>query len=220
MSRSARRALGCGIVLLFCLQPAAGGDIRVEVTDHKGRPVADAVASLTSLDPATAPALRPPAEPVVVSQIDEEFSPYVTAIVTGTRVSFPNRDAVQHHVYSLSKPKSFELPLYKEETHEPILFDEPGVVVLGCNIHDWMSAYIVILSTPHFAKTPSDGVAPLAAVPPGRYQLQVWHPRIAKPVTREIAIDPADPTTQTIAVTLRPDRRIRRAPDSGTSGYR
>ncbi|HYP16803.1 MAG TPA: carboxypeptidase regulatory-like domain-containing protein [Opitutus sp.] len=197
---------------------AAGGNIRVEITDTKNQPVADAVASLLPLD--APPPLVPPAEPVVIVQDQEEFSPYVTAVVVGTRVSFPNRDKVQHHVYSLSKPKSFELPLYKDETHEPILFDQPGVVALGCNIHDWMSAYLVVLPTPHFAKTGADGLAPLATLPPGRYRLEVWHPRIAAVVTREVTVDPNDPGTQVIAVTLKPDRRIRRAPESASGSYR
>lgn len=206
--------------LLFALTftAAHAGDIRVEVTDAKGQPVADAVASLTPLD--APPALHPPAGPVVIVQAEEEFSPYVTAVVAGTRVSFPNRDQVQHHVYSLSKAKAFELPLYKDETHAPILFDQPGVVALGCNIHDWMSAYLVVLATPHFAKTPADGVAPLATVPPGRYRLEVWHPRIRSVETREVRVDPADPATQVIAVTLKPDRRIRRAPESAGGSYR
>ncbi len=214
------KSLSILLALIVAAAPLARADIRVEVTDPKHQPVADAVASLTPLDATTPPALTPPANPVVISQIDEEFSPYVTAIVAGTRVSFPNRDAIQHHVYSLSKTKSFELPLYKGETHDPLLFDQPGVVTLGCNIHDWMSAHIVVLATPHFAKTAADGLAPLAAVPAGRYRLEVWHPRIPKTVTRDVVIDPSDPSTQTITVTLRPDRRIRRAPDSGPVGYR
>ena len=149
-----------------------------------------------------------------------EFDPLVTVVLVGTRVTFPNRDKVQHHVYSQSAAKRFDIPLYRGETKEPVLFDKPGVVTLGCNIHDWMAAYVVVLATPHFAKSGADGLVPLAALPAGRYRLDVWHARIAKMETREVRIDPADPATQVIAVTLKPDRRIRRAPEAGSAGYK
>ena len=196
----------------------AGGGVRVEIKDPKGAPVANAVASLVPLD--ATPQLTPPAEPAVIAQADEEFSPYVTAIVVGTRVSFPNRDKVQLHVYSLSKPKRFELPLYRGESKEPVLFDQPGVVTLGCNIHDWMSAHIVVLATPYFARSGADGLVPLQNLPPGRYRLDVWHPRMAAPVMRDVVITATDAATQVISVTLRPDRRIRRAPEGSDGGYK
>jgi hypothetical protein len=84
------------------------------------------------------PVLAPPAEPLVIEQQDQEFRPYVTPVVVGTRISFPNRDTVQHHVYSVSKPKHFEIPLYRGESKEAVLFDHPGLATIGCNIHDWM----------------------------------------------------------------------------------
>ncbi|ACB73368.1 carboxypeptidase regulatory-like domain-containing protein [Opitutus terrae] len=212
--KSLRSLLGFSLLSLPLF--GAGGDVRVEITDDKGTPVADAVASLRPLD--TPPAIQPPTEPVLVVQQDQEFLPYVTAVVVGTQISFPNRDRVQHHVYSLSAAKPFELPLYRDEPHQPVRFDRPGVVALGCNIHDWMAAYIVVLPTPFFATTPANGIAPLAALPPGRYQLEVWHPRIAAVVTREVTVDPNDQRTQVITVKLKPDRRIRRAPEMGGSG--
>lgn len=206
------------LVVLPSATRAAGGNIRVEIKNAKGEPVADAVASLVPLD--STPVIHAPTEPVNIMQADEEFVPYVTPIVVGTRVAFPNHDRVQHHVYSVSQAKRFELPLYKDQAHDPVPFDQPGIVSLGCNIHDWMSAYIVVLATPHFAKTANDGVAPLATVPPGRYRLDVWHPRISTMVTRDVTVDPNDPATQVISVTLKPDRRIRRAPESGAGSYK
>jgi hypothetical protein len=155
----------------------------------------------------------------VIVQDKEEFHPYVTAIVAGTRVSFPNRDKVQHHVYSQSKAKRFEIPLYRGEAKEPVLFDEAGIVTLGCNIHDWMSAYVVVLGTPHFARSGDDGLASLTTLPAGRYRLEVWHPRATQTVTREVAIT-NDPATQIISVTLKADRRIRRAPEAGAGAYK
>lgn len=196
---------------------AASGSVRVEIKDPKGTPVGDAVASLTPLD--APPALTPPAEPAVIVQDKEEYQPYVTAVVAGTRISFPNRDKVQHHVYSQSKAKPFEIPLYRGETPEPVRFDQPGVITLGCNIHDWMSAYVVVLATPHFEKSQGDGIVNLTALAPGRYRLEVWHPRATQTVTREVTIA-NDEASQAIAVTLKQDRRIRRAPEGGAGSYK
>jgi plastocyanin len=207
--------------LLVCLVSTlhAAGTVQVVMKDDKGQPVADAVASLTLLD-APAPAVTPPAEPVVILQENEEFSPYVTALVAGTRVAFPNHDKVQHHVYSLSKAKKFELPLYSGEAKELVVFDQPGVVALGCNIHDWMVAYVVVLATPYFEKTGATGTATLARLPAGRYRLEVWHPRLAASVNREVVVTANDEATQVVSVTLKPDRRIRRAPDATGGGYK
>lgn len=223
-SIASERARGAGWLVGLALASLAlaraasdAGSVRVEIRDPKAAPVADAVASLVPLDRTAA--VTPPAEPAVIVQDQEEFRPYVTAIVVGTHVSFPNRDKVQHHVYSHSKARRFEIPLYRGEAKAPVLFDQPGVVTLGCNIHDWMSAYVVVLATPHFATSKDDGLVTLAAVPAGRYRLEVWHPRIAATVTREVTVA-NDPATQVISVTLKPDRRIRRAPESGAGGYK
>ncbi len=197
---------------------APGGTVRVEVKDPSGTPVEDAVASLLPLD--AAPTLTPPAAAVIITQNDEDFQPYVTAIVTGTRVNFPNQDKVAHHVFSQSKPKSFEIPRYRGEPKDTVVFDQPGIVPLGCNIHDWMLAYVVVLATPHFAKTSASGSVSLPGLTAGRYRLEVWHPRVKELVTREIAIAGNDDAAQVISVTLKPDKRIRRAPESGPGGYK
>lgn len=207
------------IALLAAASAAAqaAGTVRVVTRDPAGKPVADAVAYLTALD---APArVQPPAQPVAIVQRDQEFTPYVTPVVVGTRVAFPNEDTVQHHVYSVSPAKRFEIPLYIGDSKETIVFDREGVVTLGCNIHDWMVAYVIVLSTPYFAKTGAEGTAEVPGLPPGRYQLQVWHPR-AGTVTREVTVAEAGDTTQVVSVVLRPDHRIRRAPDAGGAGYK
>ena len=195
---------------------AHAASVEFQVADTKNAAVMDAVVSLVPVD---APAhLQPPVTPVEIMQRGEEFSPYVTPLVVGTAVSFPNRDTVQHHVYSLSKPKRFELPLYAGEAKEAIVFDQPGVVVLGCNIHDWMSAYVVVLTTPWFAQTKADGRATIADVPAGRYRAEVWHPRLGKSETREVTVaDGAAPVVFSLA--LKAERRIRRTPANGSHGY-
>src|SRR5204863_937520 len=99
-----------------------------------------------------------------VAQKDKTFIPFVTVVQTGTPVQFPNQDPIRHHVYSFSPPKPFEIKLYAGTPVAPIVFDKPGEVVLGCNIHDHMLAYIYVVDTPYFGKTGKDGRARLESV--------------------------------------------------------
>ncbi len=208
--------LAAAIVLAASIVSGQAGTVRVLTRDPDGKPVADAVAYLVNLDsPAT---VHPPTGPVAITQKDQEFSPYVTPIVVGTRVVFPNLDNVQHHVYSVSAAKRFEIPLYIGDSKETIVFDREGIVTLGCNIHDWMVAYVVVLSTPYYSKTGADGTADVPGLPAGHYRLAVWHPR-AGTVSRNLVVADSSDTTQVISVVLRPDHRIRRAPDAAGAGY-
>jgi plastocyanin len=205
---------------LFVLAPvlAAGGSLRVTLADGKGKPVEDAVVSLVPADGAKLP--TPAFTPVEVMQKNQTFIPYVTAVAVGTSVVFPNQDTVQHHIYSLSKAKRFEKPLYAPGSREAVVFDQPGVVTLGCNIHDWMLAYIVVLPTPLYAKSAADGTATVANVPAGRYRLEVWHPLLAAPQTREVTVaDGPDGSAEAFVLNLKADRRIHRGPDGKGSGY-
>jgi plastocyanin len=195
-----------------------GAEVTLRVTDAKNTPLADAVVSLQPID-APSP-VTPPGAPQEIVQQGKEFLPFVTAVVVGTTVTLPNRDKVEHQVYSLSEAKKFELPLYKPGKAGTVVFDRAGVVTLGCNIHDWMLAYVVVLDTPWFAKSDASGAASVSA-PAGRYRLAIWHPRLAQPLTREITlpVDAASPPLP-IALTLKPERRIRRAPEAAGGGYK
>jgi plastocyanin len=212
-----KRLAAAAVLAASVLSAQASGTVRVVTRDSGGKPVADAVAYLSASD-SPAP-VSPPAAPVAITQKDQEFSPYVTPIVVGTKVVFPNLDNVQHHVYSVSPAKRFEIPLYIGDSKETIEFDRPGIVTLGCNIHDWMVAYVVVLSTPYYAKTGLDGTADVSGLPPGRYRLDVWHPR-AGTVSRDLVVAESSDTTQVISVVLKPDHRIRRAPDAGSASYK
>jgi plastocyanin len=190
---------------------AQTAEIAARVINEQGQAVADAVVVAVPADGA-----RPPAKaaerssPGVVDQVDKEFTPKVTAILVGTAVTFPNHDDVRHQVYSFSPAKRFELPLYAGVPSEPVVFDKPGVVVLGCNIHDWMVGYVYVLATPYFAKTAEDGKARLADVPPGVYEARVWHPRMKgepEKTGKPITIAAGDPGQIAFVVALKPERR-------------
>jgi len=149
---------------------AGAAQLSVSVRSSQGAAVHDAV---VWVEGATS---KPGGVPAEIGQRDQEFEPFVTVVSTGSRVLFPNRDKVKHHVYSFSAAKSFEIQLYSGLPAEPVTFDKAGVVVIGCNIHDWMMAYVAIVDSPWFAKSAADGRGELANLPPGRYVLHVWHP--------------------------------------------
>lgn len=173
-SRAASRALA---VVLAASAPAAwAASVQVDVRDGAGQPVAGAVVFLESAQ--ARQAVRP-LPGIEMAQEKKHFVPDVLTVTTGTEVHFPNRDAVRHHVYSFSPAKKFELKLYAGTPANPVRFEQPGVVVLGCNIHDQMVAWILVVETPYFARSGAAGQpagrAVLEGVPAGSYQLRTWH---------------------------------------------
>ncbi len=161
--------------LCVCLAAWASGTaaavLEVTVVDGAGAPLAHAVVYARA---ARAVAAAPAPTPAIV-QRQKAFHPFVSVIQAGTAVAFPNEDTVRHHVYSFSPAKVFELKLYIGTPREPVLFDKTGVVVLGCNIHDQMLAYVVVVETPFFAKTDAAGRAVLE-LPEQQYAVAAWHP--------------------------------------------
>ena len=160
--------------MLLAAGPAGGAGLTVKVHDPAGNPVADAVAYALPKAGTPFPVRAP--RPTAIEQKEREFVPYVTVIQAGTTVNFPNRDPLLHHVYSFSPVKSFEIKLYSGEAPRGILFDKPGTVILGCNIHDWMIGYILVVDTPYFGKTGKDGRAQIGDIVTGEFDVFVWHP--------------------------------------------
>jgi plastocyanin len=202
-------------VLVFAGDLLAGS-LEVVVKDDKGGPGSDAVAY------AVGAASAAPKKHAVVDQRDKQFIPYVTAVQVGTAVSFPNSDNIRHHVYSFSPAKKFELPLYSGVPAEPVVFDKVGFVTLGCNIHDWMIAYVAVLPTPYFQVTRQDGRAMLKDLPAGQYTVQVWHPALkGQPEAFAERVDVGGGTkTLMFTLPLKHDVRAKRAPGLTTGGYR
>lgn len=190
-------------------------ELSITLVDRDGGGVGEAVVTLAPAQGASG-AVSPP-KSAVMDQRNRSFVPRVLVVGVGTSVEFPNNDSVSHQVYSFSPAKRFQLPLYKGEVHPPIAFDQPGLVVLGCNIHDSMVGYIYVTPAPYFGTTGPDGVFRLRDLPKGGYRLAVWSPYIADPpssLSRAIQIDGNDPMAARIQLTealrARPEPKPRR----------
>ncbi|MDQ2778743.1 MAG: methylamine utilization protein [Pseudomonadota bacterium] len=150
--------------------------VEVQVVGTDGKPLTEAVVFLES------PAAQAAAKPVVNVQVEQakrQFTQRVSIVTVGSEVRFPNHDTVRHQVYSFSPIKTFELRLYAGTPSNPVLFDKPGIAVLGCNIHDSMVAWIVVVETPYFGMTNAQGTVRLEGVPAGNFHLRTWHPGLA-----------------------------------------
>src|SRR5579872_6506196 len=161
-------------ILLVVLAPvqAWAGDVLVSVKTPQGRPISDAVVTIAAPH---AGAIRF-AWPYRMAQQNMQFDPFVLIVPVGADVAFPNLDKVRHHVYSFAPAKTFELKLYGQDQTRVVHFDKPGIVPLGCNIHDNMVAFIVVVDTPYAAKTDASGQAVIRGVPAGDWPMQVWRP--------------------------------------------
>jgi plastocyanin len=209
-----------GLILMGGAAPGLGAELRVLVKDHHGKSVADAVVLVTPADSRIAQHAKMPVD--AVDQVDKQFVPYVKPVFLGSKVRFPNSDHIRHQVYSFSPAKVFELPLYAGTDAAPVVFDKPGVVVLGCNIHDWMVGYIYVSETPFFAKTEAAGTAAIADLPPGEYTVRIWHPGMEggdNATLRQVTLTGDGPTDITWELALKPSFRIPRASGAASPGY-
>lgn len=171
------------VVLALALAGAASSlaaaPLSVRVVDASGRPVRNAVVTLYPAGSAARPAH--PGGRFVIAQQNLQFHPFLTIIPVGADVSFPNLDSTKHHVYSFSPAKRFELKLFAKDQSRTVHFDKAGVVALGCNIHDQMSAFIVVTDSAWTAKTNGQGVVTFADAPNAPGRVTVWHPYLRAP---------------------------------------
>lgn len=168
------RLFSCFLIFTCLLAgPLQAAQLTVKVSDSQGIVIQDAVVELIT---SVAIGVQADNKPHEMSQKNRTFVPFVLAVSKGTKVDFPNLDRTRHHVYSFSEAKPFELKLYIGKTEAPILFDKPGLVALGCNIHDYMQAFIYVAQSPLAAVTDESGQLVFTDLPQGQYQVKAWHP--------------------------------------------
>jgi plastocyanin len=167
------------LALAGAVSPLAAAPLTVRVVDATGRPVRDAVVTLYPSGTAAHPARA--GGRFVVAQQNLQFKPFLTIVPVGSDVSFPNLDPTKHHVYSFSPAKKFELKLFAKDQSRTVHFDHAGVVALGCNIHDQMSAFIFVTDTAWTARTNAQGVAAFGDAPNAPARVTVWHPYLHAP---------------------------------------
>jgi plastocyanin len=181
---------------------AGASGIAVQVQDASGKVLPDTV---IYVEGESLPAPKTP-QRTEIEQKGLKFLPLVSVVQTGSKVFFPNHDRVRHHIYSFSPAHKFDQKLYSGEEAAPQLFDKAGTVVLGCNIHDKMLAYVKVVDTPYFAKTDGAGAARIE-LPPGKYTVKAWHFNTAGGATPEqvLVVKPGDNlTTGTFKLTMKP----------------
>lgn len=160
--------------------------IEISVLDQSGNPLANAFVASPEGEIS-----QPSPDVAVMDQVDVAFVPHVLAVDAGQAVIFPNSDNIRHHVYSFSEPKQFEIKLYEGVPKHPVLFDKPGLVVLGCNIHDLMLGYIFVSPWPSYGVTDERGQITLKGA---KQEVVVWHPWVEnqrEPLRVELQ-DPVD----------------------------
>lgn len=155
-----------------------------EASVRKKMEYSGVVVSLEPLSRSSLPAL--PAARARMAQKDKMFIPHVLAVAAGTVIEFPNFDPIFHNAFSNYDGQIFDIGLYPPGSTRSVRFSRPGAVRVFCNIHSEMSAVIVVLSTPWFATTGTNGAYEIRGVPPGEYSLRVFHER-ATPATLEAA---------------------------------
>lgn len=181
-------------------------EIDITITAHKDRSTKGVVVELVALNhEAIAP------DKIEIDQVDKEFVPLVSVVPIGSTVLFNNLDELKHHVYSVSSGNQFDLPLHNGVSPEEISLDKSGVVKLGCNIHDWMLAYVYVSESDRVKTADDTGIVSFTDVPAGKYEIRLWSPRLRNtkvPVTEIITIAENQTLKHTVKLKLR--KRIRK----------
>jgi plastocyanin len=202
-------ALLLALACMVLMSPSWGRVLTVTVLSPDGHPLRGIVVTAY---PSTGTSHPAPPVGAVMDQVNRAFAPDLLVIPVNSSVTFPNSDTVSHQIYSFSPAKRFQLPLYRGKPYPPTLFDQAGLVTLGCNIHDEMVAYVVVTDAPFFGRTAING-AWSTEVPNGRYRISIWHPRIRdedKELRSEVTVVDTDGT-----LTLRLKKPLKPPPLEG-----
>lgn len=190
---------GLVVALILHSSQLSAASLTISITNQQQQPLADAVVELRSLSMSD---IKP--QRIQVAQQKLTFVPFVSAVPAGSEVDFPNLDKTRHHVYSFSPAKQFEIQLYADKPEAAITFDTPGIVALGCNIHDYMQAYIYVSESNLVAVSNEAGQLKWPDIAPGQYQLHVWHPWQLEPwqVTTLDLVMPLQTAAVSLAIDL------------------
>jgi plastocyanin len=167
------RALPCWIAIALMTGDVAAHAGSVAGTATVGGSAAvNAVVYLQSAHPSPIPSVPPH---VAMDQKNLTFVPAVLPVMRGTVVEFTNGDDVQHNVFTPSAlAGKFNLGTHGPGDAHSIIFNQPGDVVILCNIHMEMEAHVLVLEDPYFATVARDGSYHIRDVPAGTYTLRIW----------------------------------------------
>lgn len=172
-----KKTILVGFILLISLGNVAHATT-INVINQDGQPLADVVLEI----PLHHSEENDLTTPLIMDQIDKSFAPNVLIAPKNSLVSFPNSDDIRHHVYSFSAAKTFELKLYAARPKNPIEFEQEGIVVLGCNIHDSMVGYIYVHDNTYTVKSNVTGKIEIDEIPALAKSFYLWHPNAMKGV--------------------------------------
>ncbi|UUO23566.1 hypothetical protein FGD67_10235 [Colwellia sp. M166] len=170
-------------ILILCYLPycAIAKSINITVVDNVNKALPDMVVYLQPEDNISLPFNE---KIVEVGQFERSFTPYISVMQLGNKVNFKNKDDITHHIYSPIGDNKFSFKISAGKSQIKNDFQQTGEVAMGCNIHDWMSGYLLIVDTPLFGKTNENGKLDIPMPPAGKYQLIVWHPQLDAPNNR------------------------------------
>jgi len=175
-------------------QPALKARVQLTRNGHHVANASQAVVWLTPVGALVDPPQQRASEIPQLVQKNKAFHPSLLVIPVGGKVEFPNHDPFFHNVFSLFEGKRFDLGLYESGTTRFVQFDKPGISFIFCNIHAQMSAVVIALATPYYAISDARGDFSIPNVPPGRYEMQVFHSSVApdtlRALNREITVAP------------------------------
>lgn len=193
--RNAMERLFSSITVWMFLSSAQAVTLTVDVLNESGDEIA-VTQVVVALHASEASTLRKNNSVVrQIEQTNSQFKPFISAVQVGSSIKFPNRDSFAHHVYSFSEPAKFQSELYSQQESHEIEVSKPGVIVVGCNIHDWMLAYVYVVDTPNFAQ-PKNNQVQFESIEDGEYSVSIWHPSMTSPIISTVEIASASKTVQ------------------------
>lgn len=151
-------------------------ELMVKLVDKDNKPLENVVVYVTPKSGVEG--LPKNHEQLIVGQKDKKFSPYVTVMQKGQKITFSNQDDITHHIYSVSGNNRFD---FKLKAGAEVVTDDMSSteeIAMGCNIHDWMSGYVLVVDTPYYGVSNDNGVVSLTVSQLEQYTITAWHPQL------------------------------------------